>query len=148
MKVAIGAVGILAGCLFALNTACAGNGQALTAQLHNQTIDEIKLISANWSLGDALPERFDIPAGARANLNIIHPNQPVSEVSFRYSSGNKSCTFRAGHGVKKSFGWFTPTETPFHWANAKSEGSFVASCTATVSRSTPGQEYSVQFSMK
>lgn len=135
---------------FALSLGSAHATQTLsfTASVSNDTEHDISLIAASWSLGGKSPEDYKIPAESDGSFGLTLTNVTKDQVVFRYSSGNQTCKFSAGHGVKESFGWFTSTKTPHQWADAKSEGSFMATCTATVVSHTPGRGYSVQFGMK
>ena len=118
-------------------------------QVRNGMPDTVQLTSASWPLGDATPESFALVGGAGHIIGLSYEDETKGQATFSYSApGGKSCLFTAGHDIKESFGWFKSDKTPYQWAEAKSQGSFVATCTAKVTSYDPGKGYKVKFWMK
>lgn len=128
--------------------AVAAEPLSVTINFTNQLDNELRLTSADWDLGGVSPDQYTIPAGKNGKIYLSLNNPKTDKVTFTYSHAAKTCKFVIGHGVERSFGWFSPTYTPYQYAQATSVGSFHASCKASVVKNTPGVGYVAKISMK
>lgn len=138
-------------CLFAIvglaSTAVAAKPLTVTLNVANPTASDFLLASADWEVDEVTALRYTIPAGQRASFRFGLGNSQKDEITFSYSSAGKECKYVVGHDRKRSFGWFSPTYTPYQYAEASSVGRFKARCEASVLRNTPGEGYVVKIDM-
>lgn len=122
---------------------------AVDVGVNNYLPEGVQLTSANWPLGDRTPADYAISTNVGRDFTVGSGSEKRGVIRFSYSSsGGKSCLFTAGHDLRESFGWFTATQTPYQWADGKSQGNFLATCTGKVVSNTPGKGYKVMFDIK
>ncbi|MCQ3001022.1 hypothetical protein NLO98_14800 [Pseudomonas syringae] len=114
----------------------------------NETATPLVLSAANWVLGRGGVDDYAIAGHKTGNINLAFASKKKGAISFRYTAGDKSCTFKAGHDIKTSFGWLRPVEEPYQWVNAQSDGAFGAICKAQLVSHDPDKSYGIRVSIE
>ncbi|MBC3952924.1 hypothetical protein [Pseudomonas folii] len=125
----------------------AGSFQA-NVKVVNETATPLVLSAANWVLGGVGVDNYAIPGHRTGDISLMFASKKRGALSFTYTAGDKSCTFKAGHDIRTSFGWFRPAEEPYQWTNAQSDGASKAICKAQLVSHDPDKSYSVRVSIE
>jgi hypothetical protein len=114
----------------------------------NGTATPLVLSGANWVVTPDGTDDYAIPAHNTGNFGLRYASKKKGQFSFRYTAGQRSCTFKGGHDTKYSFGWLKAKEEPYQWSDAQSDGVLGAVCKARIVSSQPDKDYTVSFSLE
>lgn len=136
-----------------LLTLCASWTQAadplkFDVTLVNETREDLKLTAATWPLGSFNATDYMIPKHHTGAFRVHVWDERKGRINFKYSTGEKTCRFSGGLGVRRMGAWIISRYEVYTWSKASSVGNFHAVCLASIVKKAEGKGYDIRVSMK